>query len=119
MPSTLPPTTVRSMRWRKTLVVFLLGASVLVASAQPSDTQALLVHKKKFVMGSVFEIAAYGNSQTQVSDAIDLAVAEIARLDDVMSDYKTDSALSRLNHSSHTSAETVPHDLYRVIDEAL
>ena len=53
-------------------------------------------------MGTVFEIVAYGDSQTQVSDAIDLALQEVVRLDDVMSDYKADSALSRLNHSSHS-----------------
>lgn len=112
------------MRWPKTLTVFLLGASAVVASlhlasAQTSGAQPLLVHKKKYVMGSVFEIAAYGDSQTRVSDAIDLAFAEIVRIDAVMSDYKTDSDLSRLNDSSHSSPETIPSDLYRVIDEAL
>ena len=70
------------MRWPRTLAVVLLGASAIVASAvlisatqasaQTGGSQALLVHKKKYVMGSVFEIAAYGDSQTQVSDAIDL-----------------------------------------------
>ena len=44
-------------------------------------------------MGTVFEIVAYGESQTQVSDAIDQALQEVVRLDDVMSDYKPDSAL--------------------------
>ena len=44
---------------------------------------------------------------------------EVVRLDDVMSDYKPDSALSRLNHSSHSRPERVPPDLYRVIGEAL
>ena len=72
------------MRWPKPLAVFLLGASAVVASlhlasAQTSGAQPLLVHKKKYVMGTVFEIAAYGESQTRVSDAIDLAFAEIVR----------------------------------------
>ena len=43
----------------------------------------------------------------------------VVRLDDVMSDYKADSALSRLNHSSHSRPQRVPPDLYRVIGEAL
>jgi len=107
------------MHWPKLLAVFLLAAMAALASAQASDSQTFLVHKKKYVMGTVFEIAAYGESQTRLSDAIDLAFAEIVRLDGVMSDYKTDSALSRLNHSSHSSPETIPRDLYRVIDEAL
>jgi FAD:protein FMN transferase len=107
------------MRWPKLLSMFLLGASAVMVCAQTNDSQAFLVHKKKYVMGSVFEVAAYGDSQSQLSDAIDLALAEIVRLDDVMSDYKTDSDLSRLNHSSHSGPETIPRDLYRVIDEAL
>ena len=36
-----------------------------------------------------------------------------------MSDYKPDSALSHLNHSSHVGPQSVPPDLYRVIGEAL
>ena len=70
-------------------------------------------------MGTVFEIVAYGESRLQLSDAVDLALQEVVRLDDVMSDYKPDSALSRLNHSSHSRPERVPPDLYRVIGEAL
>ena len=59
------------------------------------------------------------NRRSRLSDAIDLAFQEVVRLDDVMSDYKPDSALSRLNHSSHSRPERVPPDLYRVIGEAL
>jgi thiamine biosynthesis lipoprotein ApbE len=90
MASTWPRTTVRSMRWPKLLAMFLLGASAVMVCAQTNESQAFLVHKKKYVMGSVFEVAAYGDSQTQVSDAIDLALPE-----------------------------TIPRDLYRVINEAL
>ena len=70
-------------------------------------------------MGTVFEIVAYGESLPRVSDAVDKALEEMARLDDVMSDYKADSALSRLNRSAHFRAETVPPDLYRIIEESL
>ena len=110
------------MRWNKRLAAVLLWASVVLASAQASpeaQPQAPFVHKKKYVMGTVFEIVAYGGSQKQVSEAVDLALQEVVRLDDVMSDYKPDSALSRLNHSSHSRPERVPPDLYRVIGEAL
>ena len=110
------------MRWNKPLAV-LLCASAVLASAQASpealQPQASFVHKKKYVMGTVFEIVAYGGSQKQVSDAIDLALQEVVRLDDVMSDYNAHSALSRLNHSPHSRPERVPPDLYRVIGEAL
>jgi thiamine biosynthesis lipoprotein len=111
------------MRWNNTLATVLLCASAVLASAQASPEvprpQAPFVHKKKYVMGTVFEIVAYGQSVSQASDAVDLALQEVVRLDDVMSDYKADSALSRLNHSSHSRPERVPPDLFRVIGEAL
>jgi FAD:protein FMN transferase len=111
------------MRWNKPLATVLLSASAVLASAQASPqaprTQLSFVHQKKYVMGTVFEIVAYGESAAQASSAVDQALQEVVRLDDVMSDYKPESALSRLNHSSHSRPESVPPDLYRVIGQAL
>jgi len=107
------------MRWNKPLAVVLLCASVALASTEAFQAKAPSVHKKKYVMGTVFEIVAYGESPAQASDAVDQAFQEIVRLDDVMSDYKADSALTRLNHSSRSSPQSVPPDLYRIIAEAL
>lgn len=110
------------MRWNKALPAVLLWVSAALASAQAlpeAQPPTAFAHKKKYVMGTVFEIVAYGESAAQASAAVDQALQEVVRLDGVMSDYKTDSALSRLNHSSHSRAERVPPDLYRVIGEAL
>jgi thiamine biosynthesis lipoprotein len=107
------------MRWNNALIGFLLCVSVTLASTEDSQTKSSFVHKKKYVMGTVFEIVAYGESPEQTLDAIDQALREIVRLDNVMSDYKADSDLNRLNHSSHSSPQSVPPDLYRVIAEAL
>ena len=70
-------------------------------------------------MGTVFEIAAYDRSSEHASQAIEKAFQEIVRLDDLMSNYKSDSALSHLNRSAHFHAERVPSDLYAVIDQAV
>ena len=109
------------MHWSrpKPLATILLCASAVLAFGQPSASPAPFVHKKKFIMGTVFEIVAYGDSPEQASKAIDQAFVEIVRLDQVMSDYKPDSVLSHLNHSSHVGPQSVPPDLYRVIGEAL
>lgn len=88
------------------------------AGAQDSENQHL-VYKKKYVMGTVFEIAAYGESPERVSSAIDSAFHEIVRMDDLMSNYKPESALSQLNRSAHFQAEKVPPDLYRVIERGV
>jgi thiamine biosynthesis lipoprotein len=107
------------MRWNNALAAVLFCASVAVAPTEASQPQSPFVHKKKFAMGTVFEIVAYGESPAQARKAVDQAFREIVRLDDVMSDYQANSALSRLNHSSHSRPQSVPPDLYRVIREAL
>jgi len=97
------------------LVVFFLS---FVSSIRSSESQ-LLVYKKKYIMGTVFEIAAYDQTSQHASDAIEKAFQEIVRVDNLLSNYKTDSALSYLNRSAHFHAEKVPSDLYRVVEESV
>lgn len=70
-------------------------------------------------MGTVFEIAAYDQTSQHASDALEKAFQEIVRVDNLLSNYKTDSALSYLNRSAHFHAEKVPSDLYRVVEESV
>jgi FAD:protein FMN transferase len=102
-------------RWAAALVVVVLAVGV---SAQ-SSSKPVLVYKQKYAMGTVFEIAAYAESPEKASAAIDKALQEIVRMDDLMSNYKPESALSRLNRSAHFHAQKVPPDLYRVIEQAV
>jgi thiamine biosynthesis lipoprotein len=106
------------MRCDKRPVAALI-AFFLIASVVQSSENHVLVYKKKYIMGTVFEIAAYDQSSEHASNAIEKAFQEIVRLDDLLSDYKPDSALSTLNRSAHFQAVRVPSDLYRVIDQAV
>jgi thiamine biosynthesis lipoprotein ApbE len=101
--------------WAAALVVVVLSVG---SSAQSSD-KPILVYKEKYIMGTVFEIAAYAESSEKGSAAIAKAWQEIVRMDDLMSNYKPESALSRLNRSAHFHAQKVPPDLYRVIEQAV
>jgi thiamine biosynthesis lipoprotein len=96
------------------LVSLLLIASFVHALENP-----VLVYKKKYIMGTVFEIAAYDHSPEHASKAIEKAFQEIVRIDDLFSNYKPDSALSNLNRSAHFHTEKVPPDLYRVIEQSM
>ena len=86
--------------------------------AQNSENKSL-VYQKKYIMGTVFEIAAYDETSEQASAAIDKAFQEIVRIDDLMSNYKPESALSNLNRSAHFHTVRIAPDLYRVIERAL
>jgi len=104
------------MRWSKALVTVVLAVlfTATVAECQPAS-----VYKKKYVMGTVFEVIAYDKSSQKASAAIDAAFNEATRLDGMMSNYKPESDLSRLNRTAHFHAQHIPPDLYRVIEESL
>jgi FAD:protein FMN transferase len=96
------------------LIVLLCAAPTLQSSEDTS-----LVYRRKYVMGTVFEIAAYQDSSQDVSDAIEKALREVVRIDDLFSNYKPESALSTLNRSAHLRTKRVPSDLYLVIEKAV
>jgi thiamine biosynthesis lipoprotein len=104
------------MRWSNALATVLL--SVLFTAAL-AECQPPSVYKKKYVMGTVFEVVVYDESSQKVSAAIDAAFNEATRLDGIMSNYKPESDLSRLNRTAHFQVQSVPPDLYRVIKESL
>jgi FAD:protein FMN transferase len=106
------------MRWNEALVVAGLIAAVPLLAASAQEKTTPLIHKTKYVMGTVYEIVAYDESPQRASKAIDEAFAEIARLDGELSNYKPESDLSRLNRQGHFHAVNVPADLYKVIEES-
>src|SRR5882672_11406311 len=91
----------------------------LIASFVQSSENQVLVYERKYIMGKIFEIAAYDQSSEHASNAIEKAFQEVVRLYNLLSNYKSDSALSYLNRSAQFHAETVPSDLYRAIDQAV
>lgn len=106
------------MRWSRALGVGLLWLIPLGLTGIP-EVKTPLVHKTKYIMGTVYEIAAYDERPERASQAIEKAFTEIVRLDGVMSNYKPESDLSRLNRDAHYHAEQVPADLYKAIEESV
>lgn len=92
---------------------------MIVAQVWASPKGDQLVYRKKYAMGTVFEIVAYGTSPERTARAIEQAFKEVIRLDHVMSDYIPSSDLSRINRTAHYRAEPVPADLYKVIQQSL
>jgi len=107
------------MRWNRAFAAAGLIAWIPLVFASSPETKTPLVHKTKYSMGTVYEIAAYDESPEHAAQAIDQAFAEIVLLDRMLSNYKPESDLSRLNRDGHFHAVTVPADLYRVIEESM
>jgi FAD:protein FMN transferase len=106
------------MRSNRAAAVALLGW-IPIALATAPQTKTPLIHKIKYSMGTVYEIAVYDEQPARASAAIDKAFAEIVRLDVMMSNYKPESDVSRLNREGHFQRVKVPTELYRVIAESV
>src|SRR5256886_1944967 len=106
-------------RSSKHLYALFLLVCLALFSAKSTAPTLHLVHKKKYVMGTVFEVAVYSPSVERATEAIEKALEEVVRLDGVLSNFKSSSELSQLNHFAHFHAQTVSLDLYRAIEESL
>jgi FAD:protein FMN transferase len=107
------------MPWSRKAPAILMSLVAIVALARNDASPPSPLHKQKYAMGTVFEIVAYDTADHEAALAIDHAFQEIVRLDSVMSNYKPDSELSRLNRTAHFHSQPVSHDLYRVIELSL
>ena len=110
---------VRSMRWSRASAGGVLLATFTAMCLAAPELPRAMFHKNKYAMGTEFEIVVYDESAAHAEQAMEEALEEIVRLDGVMSDYKTDSELSRLNRKAHFHAQIVSADLYCVIEESL
>jgi thiamine biosynthesis lipoprotein len=70
-------------------------------------------------MGTMFDIIVYHGSAVAADQAVDAAIAEVIRLDRVMSHYKDASDLSRLNREGHRGFVAVDPSLYEVVEQSV
>lgn len=103
----------RRMWW---IAGVLLPAAMAGTGAAPQESSSAPVSRARYLMGTVCEAVVYGNG---AAGAIDAAFDEIARLEQVLSDYRDDSALSRLNRAAGLGPVVCPPDLYDFITAAV
>lgn len=97
------------------LTLAMLPVATVLCSAQNSS----FVHQKRYAMGTVFEIVIYDQDLHQADDAARVALDEVVRLDGVMSNYKPESELSRMNRTAHFQPVRISRELYEVIEQSL
>ena len=86
---------------------------------RPAFESLPLVHEQRYCMGTMFDILVYHPSRAHAERAIAKAMQEIVRLDQVMSHYKADSNLSKLNREGSSGFVVVDSSLYEVIEESI
>ena len=110
-----------SVRYRVILACcgLLLTAEVVAAPASLQPGHRQVVRRAHYVMGTIFEITAYGADRKETVRAVEQSFAAIRRTDEILSHYRPESDLMRLNRSASQGTVTVDRDLYRVLEEAL
>jgi len=81
--------------------------------------ELVFVHGQRYAMGTMFDVAAFHPSRSQAERAIEVALAEIVRLDHVLSHFDPESDLSKLMRRGRGVIVDVDPALYDVLNESL
>jgi thiamine biosynthesis lipoprotein len=92
---------------------------LLLAGAGARSETPTAIHQQLYSMGTMFDIVVYHASRAEADRAIAAAMEEILRLDAVLSHYKPDSDLSRLNREGGRDWVSVDPSLYDVIERSV
>ena len=106
--------------FRFVVTVLLILFAGCVSRAKHEATQLQRFEFEEPQMGVPFRIVLYATNETHAEKAGDAAFARIAELNAIMSDYETDSELSKLSRSSEEGSPEVrvSEDLWRVLEPA-
>jgi thiamine biosynthesis lipoprotein len=98
-----------------TLRTFAMVLATVVA-LQAGAAAGVGVHAVRYVMGTWCDLVVFGPEPAP--DVIQSAFREIARLDDVLSSWNTESEVSRLNANAGRGPQPVSVDLANVAEES-
>ena len=101
--------------------LLLVGLSLAVASVPASGVQQHFHHFEatRVSMACVYAIEAYGPDVEALPRAVDDALDEVDRIDRLMSHYKAESPLSRVNREAARHPVTVEPELFDFIADAM
>jgi len=95
------------------------GGDPDAAGPHPRAGEPLLVRRSRDLMGTVFEVLAVAPETPATLSAIDAAFDEVARLEEMMSEWRPSSEISRVNDAAGRAPVRVDRELLDVIRESL
>ena len=110
------------LRLRPGMLTAALGMLLLLpVHGEEAEVGVALVRVQRahYVMGTVFEITAYGEEAERTAQAVEEAFAVIRHADEVMSHYRDESELMEVNRRGGREAVPVPAELYAVLEASL
>ncbi len=105
------------------LSLLIIGLSLLTPASRPSIThhQGKLVRYEdsRLSMGCAYSIVIYGDDTQRLARIVSAAFDEVDRIDQLMSHYKPESPLSRINRDGAGGPVKVEPELFHFIEESL
>jgi thiamine biosynthesis lipoprotein len=93
---------------------------LIVFIAVGFTANAQLIHKRKVsLLGSPFEITVVANDTVQANQYEDMAIAEVKRIEHLISDWIPTTPLSEINKNAGKQAVKVPLELIELIERSI
>jgi len=110
-----------TLRARPVTMFVLAGSWCALSAGARAGAEAPLVRHEasRMSMGCAYAIVAYGRDAAALPGIVDAAFDEVDRIDRLMSHYKPQSALSRLNREAAAGPVAVDPELFGLIAESL
>lgn len=100
------------IRWCLPIIV-----GLLTLPANTSDDALTTVERRVTLMGTSLDVAVRGPHREAALAASEQAIAEIRRVEDLLTTWRSDSALARLNESLVGRAVAIDPELFAVLSE--
>ena len=101
------------------IVLFLLAPLVAPVQGQAPGPELLRLDKSAGAMGTTFSVALYGFDRVKMEAAADAALEEARRLDEMLSNYRSESEWSRVNREAGAGPVKVSPELFGLLAEAV
>jgi len=100
-------------------IKFVMIWLTLVAALPPSSKDLLRYEESRVSMACTYTIVVYGSELEQLKQIVNEALDEVDRIDRLMSHYKKESQLSRVNREAATVPVEVDSELFDFLEECL
>ena len=101
------------------IVVFALSLIVLLYFSFGTKRKVKLDSGYQLVMGTFARVVAIAEDSSTAKKCIQIALAEIRKVDELMSDYKIDSEISRINCDAYKAPVKVSSPTFEVLTRSI
>jgi thiamine biosynthesis lipoprotein len=81
--------------------------------------KSIIFRRTVRLMGDIFEISVVGNNPGWADDRIDEAVAEINRVEKLLSTFGDDSSINEINRNAGVEPVKADPEIFRLVDRAI